>query len=156
MSINVSTPFDEALVALLLGIPTVSSVCGTKVYHLEVWQATPSLIQFPCIVYRLTDDDPEEELAENSGLLTATYELTITAAKSADLRAVSEAIKAYFNDESILNDIQCGTEGLIPWISVFNDSESNEFAIEQQEKGLQTTSLQVAIDHWQTSTTHNP
>ncbi len=146
--------YDEILVSKLRGI-------NPRVFHLEVFQKNPSTDRYPCIVYRLVDDQPEEELAENSGLATAVYEITLIARDSATLRTWAEQIKSVFTSSDFIDGVYCDTDGEITWIYVFNDAEQNEFAIEQQEKGYKTTSLQVAMDHWvqsvtTTSTTTTP
>ncbi len=122
---------------------------GVKVFHLEVFQKIPSNSQFPCVVYQLTDDAPEEELEENPGMLEATFSCVVIANNSASLRTIAEAIKTYFNSITNIDAIYCETAGKIPWMKAMNDSEENIFAMEQQEKGKQTTVLQVAMDHWQ-------
>ena len=137
--------FDEYFVREL----QVAIGGSVKVFHLEVFQKIPSNNQFPCVVYQLTDDSPEEELEANPGFLEATFSCVVIANNSASLRAIAEAIKAYFNNLTYIDALYCETEGKITWMKEMNDSEENIFAMEQQEKGKQTTVLQVAMDHWQ-------
>lgn len=145
--------YDELLVARLRLVPQVIAICNSRVYHLEVFQNSPSIQRYPCVVYSLDNDDPEEELAENSGLLTATFSVFVLCNKSSELRAVVEGIKYYFNDVDNIDQIYCDTDGEITWVSCTNDREQNDFAIEQQEKGIRTSTLQIAMDHWQVEPT---
>lgn len=141
--------YDEYFVRELKLVPEVLSICGTKVFHLEVFQKIPSNSQYPCVVYYLNDDDPEEELAENSKFLTAKYTLVPICFNTEQLRTVAEGIKTYFNNLTKIDALYCDTAGMITWTKANNDSEANVFATEQQEKGKRTTTLTVELDHWQ-------
>lgn len=141
--------YDEIFVAQLKLVPLVVSLCSTRVYHLEVFQNNPSIARYPCVVYSLSDDAPEEEIGENPGFYTATYSVIVIAKNSSDMRRVAEGIKHYFNLAANIDAVSAATECMIPWMSATGDSEENLFAIEQQEKGFRTANLQVAIDHWQ-------
>lgn len=139
--------FDEVFVAMLLALQEVQDRCKLqRVYHLEVFQNLGSKARFPCLVYNMVDSSPEQELSGTSGLFHSTWEVTIVSESSDDLREIATEAKG-FNEEDY-NDELHDTYPFIEWVSVDSDGEANEFAIEQQEKGMKTASLAVTMAHW--------
>lgn len=143
-----ATPYDEVLVALLKLLPSVAdvAVCNNRVYHLEVFQNLPSEAQYPCIVYWLNDDFPEKELSGNSNFYHAIYTIVVSSKKSADIRQVAAEIKTLSYEDT--NDQTFAQYPNVEWVEIDDDTEDNEFAVEQQDKGFKTASLTAVVDHW--------
>lgn len=140
--------YDEILVERILALPKVLERCVEPyLYHLEVAQdALDSDGLYPCIVYNLVDDVPHKELSGESGLYSATYEITVIARTSEDLKYIAADIKTLADEDKniqlTLDHPSC------EWIRIETDTEGNEFAVEQQEKGYKTSSLLAVLDHW--------
>ncbi len=134
---------DELLVSWLKTIPEISQ----RVFHLEVYQNNESTTQYPCICYRRFEDTIEaDELEGQNNYSTAMFEIMIFSRNSTPLRAISDAVKK-FGRPTFIDSIYTSTCGQVTWIDVNGDGEDNEFAIEQQEKGIKNATLQVAIDY---------
>lgn len=139
---------DEVLVELLL--TARADLVESRVYHIEQYQMLDTLNKldgaYPCIVYELLEDSPSLELAADSKFAIATYALTVTSPKSSDIRSIATVIKN-MNDATFIQEV-CDAYENINWINVTSDVEGTEFAIEQQEKGLKTSTLTVLFEHW--------
>lgn len=140
--------FDELFVDMLRKVPAIETLCGSRVYHLEVYQNTDRLHgQYPCIVYQIVDGTPHQELCGGTGLHTTTIETTIIAQESSVLRAVIAGIDV-FNSEQTNENIYAASNRNIEGVEVVSDSELTEFAIEQQDKGMKTAVVNVLLTHW--------
>lgn len=116
-----------------------------SVYHLEVYQNANGDNQknYPCYVYRKSDFSPETELSGEASVEDETFEVTCVAQDSESLRCLAKTLQRSYR-YSYLESLQATTPGLLDWL-VENDSEQNEFALEQQDKGYKTTTLIVRI-----------
>lgn len=143
--------YDEKMVELWKALPDVQTICGGRVYHLEVFQKNPSLAQFPCVVYQLESDLPELELSQPTGVYYATYSLMAFSKKSSDTRTLATAF-ATMAEEAYIQVVAggFGTTGAFPdigWIDVIEDTDLNEFAQEQQDKGYRASHVLMKVTH---------
>lgn len=143
--------YDEKMVELWKALPDVVTLLGSRVYHLEVAQAADSLSKFPALVYNLESDIPELELSQPTGIYYATYKLQCFSKKSSDVRTIATAL-ASMGEEDYITAIAggFGVTGSFPdigWIDVVEDTDLNEFAIEQQEKGYRVSSVLMKVTH---------
>lgn len=131
---------DEMLVAMLREV-------AARVFHLEVYQKEDSQSQYPCVVYWLSDVIPERELDGNNGHEVSGYTVVVIAKDSATLRPLADAI-AYFGVLAY-NQTKWADTDYSGLISVDTDSQSEDenFAMEQQEKGLKTSTLSVSLTY---------
>ena len=138
--------FDEVLVAQLKKNEKVLATCKAPfVYHLEVFQKSDSLDRYPCVVYQLISDTQEKELGQGSGVWNAIYEVTCLSKKSSDIRKLAASLVDIGSDDN--NDAVYAEHPNVVWIEVEEDSDLNEFALEQQEKGIRSSVLTISIAH---------
>lgn len=137
--------FDEVLVELLKTVQPLR-IKG-RVYHIEQYQMDNTLQNaYPNVVYELIEDRPDLELSGDSQFRWADYMICITSENSEDIRTCATNLKNA-NDPDF--NLALKTEySNIEWITVTQDVEASIFAVEQQEKGLKTSSLTLTIHHW--------
>jgi len=143
-----SIPPDEMLVQFVQARPQVIALCNDRVFHLEVYQEQDdSLAQYPCIVYQQTDDVPDREISGNNGYFTTVYSIYVIAKNSSDLVALRNDIYWLGSEDfntSIFQDTS-GDYDMFEGIDVDSSSEDDEFAIEQQERGLKISTVIVSF-----------
>ena len=142
-------PPDEMLVSFLKALTDVVALCNGRVHHLEVYQRDDSLAQYPCLVYEQSDDIPERELGGNVGYWTTIYSVYIIAQNSSALRTLTDAVYTLgtetFN-QSVWQQ-QPASYAMFEGLDVDSSSEDNEFAIEQQERGLKISTVSVSFQN---------
>ncbi len=131
-------PSDEILVERL-------KLLAPQVYHLEVYQNARDQNQenYPCCVYRRHDFNPMTELAGESGFRTDGYEVLVIARDSSELRAIADALQDTYK-YAYLVALQAVYSQVKDW-QIDTDTESVEFAVEQQDKGYKITSVYVHV-----------
>lgn len=136
---------DELIVAQLGVLAQTCSLQGDAVYHLEVYQNATGTNEanYPCYVYRKSDHAPELELTGEASIEDDTYEVVCISQDSDSLRCLARALQETYR-YSFLTDLQVTSPDVLDWV-VDNDSESNEFALEQQDKGYKTATILVRI-----------
>lgn len=139
---------DEYLVSKILLFPKFIEHCVDRIYHIEIYESLNPPAEIPCIVYKLTDETPEQEISGDPKFFTALYELVIIAKESQVTREIAEEIKETFATEAYNNAMYAETSGQMNWITAESDGEDGEFAIEQQEKGYKTSTIVGSLEHW--------
>lgn len=141
-------PSDELLAEQLGVIANTCSLQADSVYHLEVYESSglagaSNAANYPCFVYRKSDFAPELELSGEAEVQDDTYEVTCVAQDSDALRCMAGALQRTYHYR-FLAGLQTAYPSVLDWL-VENDSEQNEFAVEQQDKGYKTATMIVRI-----------
>lgn len=138
-------PCDEILVSQLRLLAESCRLQGSNVYHLEVYENATGTNEtnYPCYVYRKSDFSPETELTGEAGLEDETFEVTCISQDSDSLRCLARALQKTYR-YTFLQKLQAASPYVLDWI-VENDTEQNEFAMEQQDKGYKTATMIVRI-----------
>ncbi len=141
----VSTLRTMASLALAGVVPAVAPDPSGRAYHLEVYQKKDNPRSYPCYVYRHADWLTNPELAGQAGIVSDVFEVTVVSQDSLTLRALVDALKASYVYE-FLQQLQAttSTADVLDW-EVDNDDESNEFAMQQQDKGYKTATMMVKV-----------
>ena len=136
---------DELLVSELSTVAQACAAGGDAVYHLEVYQNATgdNASNYPCFVYRRTDYAAELELSGQANVEDETYEVTVVSQDSDALRCMARAVQKT-NKYEFLQHLQTTRPDVLDWI-VEHESEQNEFAMEQQDKGYKTATMLVRI-----------
>lgn len=96
----------------------------SKVFHLSAYQQLSPNEVFPCVVYERQDDVKIVELAGNSGVFTATFNVYLICPDTATLRLWQEQL-ACTDGEYTANG----------WLWIDNDVEQYDTPVELQELG---------------------
>lgn len=139
------TPCDEILVSQLLLLGQSCRLQRGNVYHLEVYENATgdNATNYPCYVYRKSDYSPETELTGEASVEDETFEVTCVSQDSESLRCLARALQKTYR-YSYLEKLQATMPYVLDWL-VDNDTEQNEFAVEQQDKGYKTATMLVKI-----------
>lgn len=128
--------YDEELIALVRALTDVQSICTNKrVYHLQVLQANPNNVNFPCIVYNMSANTPFNELDSASGLRKADFQFDCYSELSGQIRTLQTAIDT-------LNQT-LGT--LLEWIEVTDTTDGFDFPIDLDERGVKAAQMTVSV-----------
>lgn len=135
-------PSDEILVSVLETFVKNSH----NVYHLEVYQNAVNrnaALNFPCCVYARRDFSPGTELAGESGIEVSTFNVTVIAQNSSELRNIADNLHATYKYEW-LQELQASKPYVLDW-QVSTDTESIEFPVQQNDKGYKMTDIGIII-----------
>jgi hypothetical protein len=137
--------FDE-VIAKIISDTTNATLAG-KVFHLEVYQTNESFKNFPCALYNMRANMPFIETSGVSGYSTAEYSVTIVSKDSDILRNSAQSILNLASDKNNEDLYTTYSGDGFEWLDIVTDEESLEYAIELQEKGYKTTSMQLVYFH---------
>lgn len=136
--------YDEEVIAIVRALSAVQSICTNKrIYHWEVLASDPNRLNFPCIVYNMSLNVPNNELDGTSGIRTAEFQFDCYSERSSQLRELQEAIDT-------IN--QTYTDGL-EWIEVAETTDDFEPPIDLNEKGVKAAQLTVKVQYRPSVTT---